>query len=77
MDLIQIARLMAGIGLVILVLAGLLFLFAQVGLPLGKLPGDIVIKRGNISCAVPLVSSLLISAVITILLNIILFLFRK
>ncbi len=72
-----LARVVAVFALVLLVVAGLLFLAAKFNISLGKLPGDFVFKRGNFTCAVPLVSSLLISAVITVLLNILLKLFRK
>ena len=77
MDLMPLARVVAVFALVLLVVAGLLFLAAKFNISLGKLPGDFVFKRGNFTCAVPLVSSLLISAVITVLLNILLKLFRK
>lgn len=50
---------------VILVAAGLL---VQAGLPLGRLPGDIVIRRGNSTFYFPLVTSLLVSIVLTIVL---------
>lgn len=72
MDLMPVARIVAIFGLVLLVIAGMLFLASKFNLPLGKLPGDIVIKRGSFTCAVPLVSSLIISIVLTILLNIVL-----
>ncbi len=77
MDLMPLARMVAVFALVLLVVAGLLFLAAKFNISLGKLPGDFVLKRGNFTCAVPLVSSLLISVVVTIILNILLFLFRK
>ncbi len=72
-----LARVVAVFALVLLVVAGLLFLAAKFNISLGKLPGDFVFKRGNFTCAVPLVSSLLISVVITVLLNILLKIFRK
>ena len=77
MDLIPLARIVAVFALVLLVVAGLLFLAAKFNISLGKLPGDFVIKRGNFTCAVPLVSSLLISIVITVFLNILFALLKK
>jgi len=58
-----------------LVLAGvgLLFLFSDRIGWLGKLPGDIVIKRGNYTFWFPLATCLLISVVLTLLF----WLFRK
>jgi len=77
MDLMPIARVVAVFGLVLLVIAGLLFLAAKFNISLGKLPGDFVFKRGNFTCVVPLSSSLLISIVVTVLLNFLLALFKK
>ena len=77
MDLMPIARIVAVFALVLLVVAGLLFLAAKFNISLGKFPGDFVFKRGNFTVAVPLVSSLLISIVITVLLNILFALLKK
>jgi hypothetical protein len=43
-------------------------LFARVGLPLGKLPGDIAYRGRNFSFFAPLGSSLLLSLVLSLLL---------
>ena len=48
----------------ILVLAGVLI---QAGLPLGRLPGDIVIRRGNSTFYFPIVTCLLASVVLSLL----------
>ena len=77
MDLMPIARIVAVFALVLLVVAGLLFLAAKFNISLGKFPGDFVFKKGNFTCAVPLVSSLLISIVITVFLNILFALLKK
>ncbi len=77
MDLLPIARIAAVLGLVLLILAGILFLVGRLELPLGKLPGDFVFRRGNFTCAVPLVSSLVFSILITLILNLLLAVFRK
>lgn len=60
-----------------LCLLGLLFLLSSKIPWLGRLPGDIHIQRGNWSCSFPLVTSLLLSLVLTVLLNLILRLWRK
>ena len=60
-----------------LMIGGGVYLAAKLGIPLGRLPGDIHIQNGNFSFYFPLVSSILISIVLTILLNIIIRLFRK
>ena len=65
--------LLAGIGLV--VLGGLLLLLGR--LPgLGELPGDFRWERGSTRIYVPLGTMLVVSIVLTILVNLILRLFR-
>jgi DUF2905 family protein len=69
------------IGLAIVSLGVLLFLLGKLPLAnrLGRLPGDIVYRdqaRG-ITCAVPIVSSILISLLLTLVLNVIARLLRK
>lgn len=44
-------------------------------LGLGSLPGDVNIRRPGFSCAIPLMSSIIISIVLTLLLNLLLRLF--
>jgi hypothetical protein len=50
----------------VIVLVGIL---VQVGLPLGRLPGDIRYSSGNFTVYAPLATGLLISVVLTIILN--------
>lgn len=40
----------------------------MLGLPLGRLPGDFSVKRGNVSFYFPLATSIIVSVVLTILL---------
>ncbi len=58
----------------ILILIGLsitvLGLLVMLGVPFGRLPGDIVIRRGNVSFYFPLVTSILLSVLLTLLLTI-------
>ena len=56
------AKLLIVVGLV-LVVAGLAM---KLGLPLGRLPGDIVINRENASFYFPVVTCILISVVLSI-----------
>ena len=58
-------------GAVIIVL-GLVLVFNNHIPFLGKLPGDIIIKRDNFSFYFPLVTFILISIVITVIINIVL-----
>lgn len=63
----ELGRGLIAIGLSIALL-GVLLLFSD-RLPLGRLPGDIVVRRENFTCAVPLATMLLLSIVLTVILN--------
>jgi hypothetical protein len=67
--MIAIARLLMIAGVVLLVVGGLLYLSARIGLPLGRLPGDIRIQGENVSCFVPLATSILLSIILTLIIN--------
>jgi hypothetical protein len=58
-------------GVVLFVVGGLVFLAAKFGLPFGRLPGDIRIERDGFSFYFPLGSSILISILLTIIINVI------
>jgi hypothetical protein len=58
---------------VLLVIVGVVFLLAPKIPWLGKLPGDISFKRGNVSFYFPLGTCILISIILTLLL----YLFRR
>ena len=63
-----------------LVALGLLFVLASKaqGVPfIGRLPGDILVQRGNSSFYFPLATSILLSIIATIILNVISRLFSK
>ena len=62
-----IARLLISIG-VLLMLAGIGVLLAEkLGVPLGRLPGDIAWRGKHTSVYFPLVTSLLLSALLSLL----------
>ena len=64
-------------GMILILAGGGVYLAAKFGFPLGRLPGDIHIEGQNGSFYFPVVTSILVSIVLTILLNIIVRLFRK
>jgi Protein of unknown function (DUF2905) len=72
----DIGRLLLVLGGV-LVLLGLAFLLIGRVPFLGRLPGDISFRRGNVQVFFPLVSCLLASVVLTVLLNLVLWLMRR
>jgi hypothetical protein len=57
----------------VLLIAGLVIagigLLMMAGLPIGRLPGDIVLRRGNATFYFPLVTSILLSIILTLLLS--------
>jgi hypothetical protein len=57
-------RLLVLIGLAVAGIGVLMML----GVPFGRLPGDIVVRRGNFTFAFPLVTSIVLSLLLTLLL---------
>jgi hypothetical protein len=58
-----VGKLLVVIGLVIAGMGVLIML----GLPLGRLPGDIAVRRGSFSFYFPLTTSIVLSIVLTLL----------
>ena len=54
---------LVGIGLLIALVGGLVWL----GVPIGRLPGDLIIRRDNVTLYVPITTSILVSVVLTVL----------
>jgi hypothetical protein len=51
------------IGLIVAAIGALIWL----GVPLGRLPGDIIIRRENFTFYLPITTSILVSVVLTLL----------
>jgi hypothetical protein len=74
---------MEGIGKILLivggiiVISGLILIFSQHIPFLGKLPGDIFIKGGGFSFYFPIVTFLILSVLITIIVNVILYFLHR
>ena len=64
------AKLLVGLGITLVLLGGLVWLLSRTGF-WGQLPGDIRIERDGFSCLIPLASSVILSTLLTIVLNII------
>lgn len=56
--LVLVGLVIAGIGLLVMA-----------GVPFGRLPGDIVFRRGTSTFYLPIVTSILLSVILTILLS--------
>ena len=77
MDLSTLSKWIIFAGLGLIVLGSLLWVLGRSGLPLGKLPGDIRYESEKFSFYFPIVTFVVISIVLTILLNIIIRFLRK
>ncbi len=75
--MVSISRYLVIGGVILIVLGGLFWLGGKIGLPLGRLPGDIRIEGKNGSFYFPIVTSIVLSLILTLILNIIVRLFRK
>ena len=58
-------------GAALLALGCLVWLAGRAGLPLGRLPGDIRVERDGFSFYFPLASSIIVSILLTLLLNVV------
>ena len=66
----ELGRILIGLGLLSALAGAVVLLWGHFGLP--KLPGDFVIRRGGMTFFFPLATSLIISVVLTVLLNLLL-----
>ncbi|MGI8773359.1 MAG: DUF2905 family protein [Acidobacteriaceae bacterium] len=69
--MMHLAKLLILTGVALVVAGGALLLLARLGLPLGRLPGDISYRGKNVSFFAPLGTSLLLSLLLTVLLYLI------
>jgi hypothetical protein len=60
----ELGRLVAVLGLVLLVVGGGMMLFGRL-----HLPGDIVVQRGGVTFVLPVLTCIVASIVLTVLLN--------
>ena len=77
MNLESVGRALMLGGLLLFLLGGGIYLSAKLGPPLGRLPGDIRIEGENGTFYFPVTSSILVSVVLTIVLNLVVRLLKK
>jgi len=63
-----VAKFLILVGLIIIGLGVLLLLFEKIPF-LGKLPGDIIVRKKNFSFYFPITTSIIISIILSIILN--------
>ncbi len=69
-DLGPLGKMLIVMGFFLVALGGVLLLATKIPhLGLGRLPGDIYIKRGNFTFYFPIVTCIVLSIVLTLLLN--------
>ena len=66
--MVEFGRLLAMLGIALVVIGGIVMLLGRTGLPLGRLPGDFLYRGKNTTFYFPLASSILLSVVLSIVL---------
>jgi len=74
---INLGQLLLITGAVLVIAGGVLILGNKLGISLGRLPGDIRLARNGGVLYLPCATSLLISILLTVVLNVLLRVFRK
>lgn len=66
----EIGRTLIALGILLVVAGGIVLLLGRTGVPfgLGRLPGDILIKRDNFTFYMPITTSIVVSVVLTAIL---------
>jgi hypothetical protein len=77
MSLIEIARIIIFIGIVFIAIGGFILLVIRLGISPGNLPGDIRFEIENISCVFALGTSVFLSILLTLGINLIIRLLNR
>jgi hypothetical protein len=64
----EIGRLLVILGVALVVIGGIVMLLGRTGLPLGRLPGDILYRGKNTTFYFPLATSIVVSVVLSAIL---------
>jgi hypothetical protein len=64
----EMGRMLVMLGVALVVIGGIVMLLGRTGVPLGRLPGDILYRGKNTTFYFPLASSIVISVVLSIVL---------
>jgi len=77
MDSLAIGKWLLFFGLGVSLLGTLIWGGAKIGLPLGKFPGDMKFGSEKFVLYLPLITSLLLSLFLTVIINLVLWLFKR
>ena len=69
--MIQIGKLILGLGVALVVIGAVLMLAGRAGVPMGRLPGDFVYRGKHATVYFPLVTCIVISVVLTLVIYVI------
>jgi DUF2905 family protein len=64
----EMGRLLVMLGVALVVIGGIVMLLGRTGLPLGRLPGDILYRGKNTTFYFPLATSIVVSVVLSVIL---------
>ncbi len=64
----EMGRLLVILGITLVVIGGVIILLGRTGLPLGRLPGDILYRGKNTTFYFPLATSIVLSVVLSVIL---------
>jgi hypothetical protein len=64
----EMGRFLVIVGIALAVIGGIVMLLGRTGVPLGRLPGDILYRGKNTTFYFPLATSILVSVVLSIVL---------
>lgn len=77
MEVGTIAKWIIFLGMGIVIFGFLIWIGSKIGIPIGKLPGDIRVQKEKFALYFPLVTSLILSLFLTLIVNLIIWIFRK
>jgi hypothetical protein len=63
----SLARLLVKLGLLLILAGGVVYLIGKLGIPIGRLPGDLTWRRKNVVVYFPLATSIALSLLLTLI----------
>ena len=76
-DIANLGRLFVFLGLGLAAVGALLWGLSRTNLPVGQLPGDFRFEFANVSCFVPLATMVVVSLLLTLVVNVIIRILNK
>jgi len=70
-SMFELGKAIIGLGLVIVIVGAIIMVASRIGLPLGRLPGDITYRGKHVTVFFPIVTCVLASLALTLILYLI------